>query len=260
MDISDLGLYQIPARVDNYIWILHNPRAAAVAVIDPGDFGAVAAALSGYGLTPTEIINTHHHDDHINGNADLRALYDMPLIAPASESNRIASISHGVQHGDCIKIAGYEAEVIATPGHTSGHVAFYIPSWGDGLVFVGDNLFPLGCGRVFEGTMADMWSSLDCLRSLPADTLICSGHEYGLSNAAFTESLNWRRPSVLDRIAAIKDMAARGQPTTPSRLSLECETNPFLNVDAADLQSALGLSGASPLEVFTKLRQLKDSF
>ncbi len=260
MGAENFGLYQIPARADNYIWILHNPQAASVAVIDPGDFAAVEATLSGYGLTPTEVINTHHHDDHINGNADLRARYDIPLIAPASESHRIENISQGVQHGDCIKIAGYEAEVIKTPGHTSGHVAFYIKSWGDGLAFVGDNLFPFGCGRVFEGTMADMWSTLHRLRSLPAGTLICSGHEYGLSNAAFAESLNWRRPSVLERIAAIKDMTARRQPTTPSRLSLECETNPFLNVDAADLQAALGLPGAPPLEVFTKLRRLKDAF
>ncbi len=260
MDASNLGLYQIPERKYKYSWILHNPQAAAVAVIDPGDFGAVEAALSDYGLAPTQIINTHHHNDHINGNGDLLARNDIPLVAPASESSRIANISHGVQHGDCIKIAGYEAEVIKTPGHTSGHVAFYIKAWGDGLVFVGDNLFPLGCGRVFEGSMADMWSTLSRLRSLPAGTLICSGHEYGLSNAAFAASLNWRRPSVLDRIALIKDMTARGQPTSPSLLSLECETNPFLNVDAADLQSALGLSGAPPLEVFTKLRQLKDSF
>ena len=254
----------IKAFNDNYIWIIHNPSSGAVAVVDPGDAEAVRAALDARGLRLTEVINTHHHWDHTDGNAEMMAYYDAPLTAPFldDEEEPIQNITHIVGHGDEIMIAGYKAEVIATPGHTMSHVAFYLPDcFGDhGAAFVGDNLFSLGCGRVFEGSMEEMWSSLLAIRALPDDTVICGGHEYSASNANYVESLNWGREDAAKRIRDIRDLRARDEPTLPVLLGDEKKANPFLNCDAADLAEAMGMPEASGAAVFTALREGKDNF
>ena len=250
-------LIRLSALDDNYIWLLHNPSSQSLAVIDPGAAEPVMAWLETQNRTPTEIINTHHHADHINGNEALMARFGIPLIAPASESARIAHITHGVKAGDRISIADYTAEVIATPGHTSGHVAFYLPDCG--IAFVGDTLFALGCGRVFEGSMEEMWESLKALRALPDDVLIACGHEYTASNARYVKHLNWKPPQLAARLAEIDTLTQKGEATLPVRLGDEKATNPFLNADDVDLASALNCTG-TPVEVFTALRQGKDQF
>ena len=255
--------YRIPALKDNYIWMLHNPSSGALAIVDPGETDAVMAALTEYNLTPTEIINTHHHADHTDGNAALRAAFDLPLMAPQSEHARIADITTAVQDGDQVTIAGYDAIVIETPGHTTGHVAFYIPDIGHdhGIAFVGDTLFSMGCGRVFEGTMPEMWASLSALKALPDNTLICAGHEYSAANAAYVASLNWPRAEANDRMAAITALRAEGQPTLPVMLGVEKAANPFLNCDASDLKTAMGMAAdTDAAEVFSALRTGKDQF
>lgn len=253
---------RIPALSDNYIWMLHNPSSGEVAIIDPAEAAPVIKALEDRGLTPTEIINTHHHFDHIGGNAELREKYNIPLTAPKAELARIPDITHAVSEGDRITIAGYPADVIATPGHTSGHVVFYLPDClgGHGIAFVGDNLFSLGCGRVFEGSMDEMWSSLCKIRDLPDDTIICGGHEYSAANADYVEHLNWPRPAANARIAEIRALRAEGIPTLPVRLGDEKDANPFLNCHTSDLAEALGVSGQDGTAVFTCLREGKDKF
>lgn len=262
-DQQPAQLYRIPALNDNYIWMLHNPSSGAVAVVDPGETKAVIAALDQHGLIPTEIVNTHHHGDHTDGNAALREKFNLPLMAPKSEVARIANITTAVGHGDRVQIAGYEAQVIETPGHTTGHVAFYLPDAGGdhGIAFVGDTLFSLGCGRVFEGSMAEMWASLSALRDLPDSTLICAGHEYSASNAAYVASLNWPRAEAKARMDDIAALRKNNEPTLPVMLGVEKAANPFLNCDAEDLIAAMGMDqAAAGADVFAALRDGKDRF
>ncbi len=258
---------RIPALSDNYIWLLRNPSSEELAIIDPGDAAAVITTLDKMQLLPTEIINTHHHDDHIDGNAELMEKYAIPLTAPASTDEYIANITTPVVAGANITIAGYSAEVIETPGHTASHLAFYLPDClnGSGIAFVGDNLTPLGCGRVFEGAMDEMWASLLKLRALPDNTLLCGGHEYAAANADYVETLGWARPAATARIAEIRLMHAANLPTMPVPLGVEKAANPFLNCDADDLANALGANalgivGHDSTAVFTTLREGKDNF
>ena len=255
-------LIRVPALDDNYIWMLHDPSSNALAVIDPGDATAVIDALEARSLTPTEIVNTHHHADHTAGNAELMERYSIPLTAPASETARIENITHAVAEGDTITIAGYTAHVFATPGHTNGHVIFHLPDcFGDhGLGLLGDTLFALGCGRVFEGSMAEMWSSMLKIKALPDSTVLACGHEYSAANARYVESLGWGRDGLDGRIAGINAMRAADKPTLPTRMADERQTNPFLNCDAADLAAVFGLDAGDPVAVFTALRQGKDNF
>ena len=264
MTVQAATLIRIPALEDNYIWMLHNPSSGELAVIDPGDTEAVFAELDKRGLSLTEVVNTHHHWDHTDGNAAMMEKFDIPLKAPRIEDEEepIENITTVVKDGDEITIAGYKARVIATPGHTMSHVALYLPDcFGDhGVAFVGDNLFSLGCGRVFEGTMEEMWASLQAIRALPEDTIICGGHEYSAANAVYVESLNWPRAAAADRIKEIRALRAKDEPTLPVRLGDEIAANPFLNCDADDLAQAMGMTGQNSNAVFTALREGKDNF
>ena len=253
---------RIPALSDNYIWLLRNPSSDEVAVIDPGDLDATLAALDEHGLTPTEIVNTHHHADHIDGNAGLMERFGIPLTAPAADTARIADVTKAVSHGDNTSIAGYDARVIDTPGHTSGHIAFFLKDCfgGHGLALVGDTLFSLGCGRVFEGRMEQMWGSLLALRELPDSTVVACGHEYSEGNARYVESLDWPRKEARERCREIHELRAEGKPTVPVELGMEKKANPFLNCDQEDLAAALGMTAEDPVAVFTALRKGKDEF
>ncbi|MGC6484852.1 MAG: hydroxyacylglutathione hydrolase [Candidatus Puniceispirillales bacterium] len=260
--MSPANLIRVPALDDNYIWMLHNPSSNALAVIDPADAAAVMGALEEHGLEPTEIVNTHHHADHTAGNGELMERFGIPLIAPASETARIDNITQAVADGETITIAGYDARVFETPGHTTGHIGYFLPDcFGDhGLGLVGDTLFALGCGRVFEGSMDQMWQSMLAVRGLPENTVLACGHEYSAANALYVESLGWPRDGVAERIAEIRSLRADNTPTLPTRLSTEAATNPFLNCDDPALAGVFGLSADDPVAVFTALRQGKDNF
>ena len=259
-------LIRLPALDDNYIWLLRNPVSQQLAVIDPGEAAPVLRWLDEHHVLPTEVVNTHHHGDHIGGNAELMDKYGIELTAPASEAARIDNMTKRVTGGDTITIAGYTTYVMETPGHTTGHVVFYLPDcFGDhGLLIAGDTLFSLGCGRVFEGSMQDMWSSLAKLRELPDTTLVCCGHEYTASNARYVNHLNWNPSALSSHLAAIAAASEKGEPTIPFPLGREKATNPFLNADDPALATALAasISGDSndPVAVFTALRQGKDTF
>jgi len=249
----------IPAFQDNYIYLLRVPGSSDVGIVDAGDAAPAIAVLERQGLTPTHIFNTHHHPDHVGGNADLKARFpNAMLIAPRSETARISGIDKTVADGDAVGFGGLTFRVIEVPGHTTGHVAF----WSDvgQAVFCGDTLFALGCGRMFEGTADQMWRSLSRLADLPPATRGYCGHEYTQGNARFALTVDPGNEALVRRAAEVDRLRAAGQPTIPSTIGLENETNPFLRADEPSVAEGVGLAGAGPVAVFAEVRARKDRF
>lgn len=252
-----MHLLPLPAFDDNYIWTLRGDDSRAL-VVDPGQAGPVLAAAAD-GLQPAGILLTHHHGDHIDGVAELRERWpDLPVIAP--EDERIPVASRRAGDGDRVQIGDWSFETMAVPGHTVSHIAFH----GHGLLFCGDTLFSLGCGRMFEGTPAQMLGSLDRLAALPGDTRICCGHEYTLSNAAFARVVEPDNLALARRIEEAQAMRQSGRPTLPSTLASECAANPFLRVDVPEVRAAIaghvGRAVDDRVEAFAELRRWKDGF
>lgn len=256
--MAALDVVLVPALSDNYVYLLHDAASGATAVVDPGEAAPVEAALAARGWTLTQIVNTHHHHDHIGGNAALKAKYGVPLVGPRAEAARIDGMDVTVGDGDTVEIAGHAATVYDTPGHTTGHISIHIPD--SKALFSGDTLFALGCGRMFEGTPVQFWSSLATLRALPADTRVYCGHEYTQSNARFALSVDGGNPKLKARAAEIDRLRAAGKPTVPSMLGDELATNPFLRADDPALAAAVDMAGADPVAVFAEIRKRKDSF
>jgi len=251
-----MNIELIPALSDNYVYLLHEPVEGAVAIVDPAEATVVEVALQRRGLRPTHVLNTHHHMDHIGGNQRLKATYDCELIAPAANRREIADIDVAVGDGDHVGVGTVSATVFATPGHTQGHVAYWFPE--AKALFCGDTLFAMGCGRLFEGSPEQMWSSLLKLRALPGETRVYCGHEYTLSNARFALTVDPDNLDLQARAADVETLRREGKPTIPSTIELERKTNPFLRADQPAVQSALGMSGADPVKVFAELRTRKD--
>ena len=245
-------------RTDNYGVLIHDPATGATAAIDAPDAGAIRAELAAAGWRLTDILITHHHADHVAGLEELAAETGCRVVAARADAGRIGPINHPVADGDRVAVGPLEAQVLATPGHTSGHIAFRFADLG--AVFVGDTLFSLGCGRLFEGTPAEMWASLEKLRALPDDTRVYCGHEYTLANAAFALTVEPDNPALQARAAEARRLAAAGQPTIPTTIGQEKATNPFLRADQPQLAAAIGLPGAPAVEVFAELRRRKDRF
>ena len=256
--MARLEVVLVPARSDNYVYLLHDADSGATAVVDPGEAAPVIAALDARGWKPSHIINTHHHGDHIEGNEAVRSKYGCTLVGPKSETARISGMDVTLAEGDSFEFAGHKAEIFETPGHTLGHIAFFFPD--SDILLSGDTLFVLGCGRVFEGTMEQMWDSLKKLRALPASTRIYCGHEYTQSNARFALSVDGGNPKLKAQAAEIDRLRSEGKPTVPSTLGEELETNPFLRADFPALAAAIGMEGADPVAVFTEIRRRKDNF
>jgi hydroxyacylglutathione hydrolase len=252
-----MPLRPLNAFTDNYIWILSDDAGLAV-IVDPGDAAPVLAAADD-GLRPAAILLTHHHADHIGGVTELLQTWpDLAVIAPHDE--RIRQSTRRIGEGDVVDVARWRFEVIEIPGHTLSHIAFHT----EGLLFCGDTLFSLGCGRLFEGTPAQMWASLTKLASLPPETRICCGHEYTVNNGRFASVVEPGNLALRRRLEEARTMRDRGQPTLPSMLADELATNPFLRVDAPgvrqSLQVRLGHEPAGSVEAFAELRRWKDGF
>jgi len=251
----------VPALSDNYIWLLRVPDRPAAAIVDPGEAAPVLAAIEAHGLEPAVILITHHHGDHVGGLAEVAARFpDIPVHGPAAEAVR--GVTQRVRGGDAVDVPELDTrfEVLDTPGHTAGHVAYF----GGGVLLCGDTLFAGGCGRVFEGTAEQMTESLARLSALPDDTLGCCGHEYTLKNLAFARAVEPGNKALAERERAARATRDAGEPTVPFRLGDEHATNPFLRCDepavreAAEAHAGHALDGTAA--VFATLREWKNSF
>jgi hydroxyacylglutathione hydrolase len=253
-----LTIHRIPALKDNYLWLAVEPAAGAVAVVDPAEAAPVRTLLASLGLRLTHILNTHHHRDHTGANLELKDEFGLTIIGPRADRDRIPGIDVAVGDGDTVRLGNAEAQVFDVPGHTRGHIAYWFAE--SDALFCGDTLFALGCGRLFEGTPEQMWTSLSKFRTLPDSAKIYCAHEYTLSNARFAVTVDSANPALSARAERVAHMRANGEPTVPSTLGEERATNPFLRADRPELAAAVGLSGAAPARVFGAIRAAKDSF
>lgn len=255
---GSLEVAQIPCLSDNYGYLIHDPKTGQTAAVDTPSAAAYARELANRGWKLTHILNTHHHDDHVGGNMELKT-EGVKVYGPAADGN-IPGMDIPLQDGDTFSFGGADAIVIDVGGHTSGHIAFYFPE--EKTAFTGDSLFSLGCGRMFEGTPKQNWASLQRLRNLPDDTTIYCAHEYTESNARFAMSVEPGNPDLVRRTEEIEAKRARGEPTVPSLLGEEKLTNPFLRGDVSpEIRKNVGASddedGAA---IFHKIRLGKDNF
>ena len=255
---NKIEIVSIPALNDNYIWIIHNSEKYLTSVIDPSESEPVDKLLHEKGWKLDQIINTHHHFDHTNGNYDLKNKWNSELVAPKMEKSKISNIDIEVEDNDEIKIAGLKSKVIHTPGHTIGHVIYYIDE--HKVLFAGDTIFSLGCGRVFEGTMKQMYESLEKIKSFHPKTKIYCGHEYTETNLTFSLSIDPNNKELEHLSQQIIKLRKARKPTLPTELSLELLCNPFLRTDKDEIANKFDCKKGNPLEVFIKLRKLKDSF
>jgi hydroxyacylglutathione hydrolase len=246
----------IPCLSDNYAYLIET--GAAVAVVDPSEPGPVVAVLEAKGLRLTHILNTHHHFDHTGGNVPLKEKYGATIIGPRADTARIPGIDQGVGEGDTVTLGATQWRVMEIPAHTSGHIAFWCAE--HAAVFTGDTMFAMGCGRLFEGTPAQMWTSLSKLAALPPETKVYCGHEYTASNGKFALSVDTDNSALRTRMSEVERLRAAGQPTIPSTIAMERETNPFLRSATKELAAAVNLSASDPVAVFAELRARKDVF
>ncbi len=240
----NLSAHAIPILSDNYAWLLRDDASGMTAFVDPADADACMKAIDAVGGRLDMILLTHHHGDHVAGTDDVRARYGCPVVGAAADAHRLPRLDRAVIEGDTVALGDCSLGVIDTPGHTLGHIAFF---GGDNHVLIcGDTLFSLGCGRLLEGTAADMHASLRKFAALPADTLVCCGHEYTQSNARFALHVDPGNAALRARAAQVDRLRADGQPTIPSRLSDELAENPFLR--------------APDVAALARLRSQKDNF
>jgi hydroxyacylglutathione hydrolase len=260
-----LALTPIPALADNYIWLLHDGQRALA--VDPGDAGPLQQVLDTQGLLLETILVTHHHPDHTAGLGALRSRWPQAqVVGTAHEA--IAGVTNRVRGGDTWRACGQTLRVLDVPGHTAGHVAFLIDAPTDGtapILFCGDTLFAGGCGRIFDGTAAELLNSLQTLGGLPGSTRVCCTHEYTVSNLRFALAMEPDNAALQQRLQGATAQRARREPTLPSSIALEVATNPFLRCHLPALQSAAQRApqpalGNDPLAVFTALRQWKNVF
>ncbi len=253
-----LDVHQIPVLADNYVYLVRDSETGACAAVDPAIARPVLEALESKGWTLTHILNTHHHHDHVGGNLELKRVTGCIIVGNRADARRIPGIDATVSEGDQVRLGSQSALVLEVSGHTLGHIAYFF--FDARALFCGDTLFSLGCGRLFEGTPAEMWSSLQKIRSLPGDTRVFCAHEYTLSNAAFALSVDPDNPALKRRAEEVRRLRAAARPSVPSTIGEERAANPFLRADDEDLQRAAGLGGRSAVETFAEIRRRKDVF
>ncbi len=251
-------VFQFPCLNDNYGYLIHDSDSGATASIDSPDAEAINAALEEKGWALTHILNTHHHYDHAGGNEALKERWQCQIVGAANDAERIPGIDVRVADDDSVAVGGLIARVLEVPGHTSGHIAYHFAE--QNVAFVGDTLFALGCGRIFEGTPGQMWDSLQSLMALADDTVIYCAHEYTQANAAFALSVEPGNQALVKRAQEIDALRSEGRPTVPTTIGLEKATNPFLRPDSREIQAVTGLVGKPLVDVFAETRRLKDNF
>jgi len=256
--MAPLEIYQFPCLSDNYGVLIHDAGAGVTASIDAPEAGKVKAALAETGWRLTHILTTHHHADHTGGNAALKAETGCTIIGPRGEAAKIPGIDTEVGDGDEFAFGSHRVRVLETPGHTAGQVNYFIPS--AKVAFCGDTLFAIGCGRVIEGTPRTMWSSLQKLMALPADTAVYCGHEYTQANAAFALTVEPENAALQKRAKEVDALRAAGKPTLPTSIGLELQTNPFLRPHVPAIQKRLGMEGRPEWEIFAEIRERKNKF
>jgi hydroxyacylglutathione hydrolase len=241
---SALEIVAVPAFADNYLWLVHDADSGETAVVDPGDAAPVLAEAKARGWAIGQVWNTHWHPDHTGGNQAVVGATGATLSAPAAEAHKIAGIDVALKEGDRVRLGAHVGEVWQVPGHTLGHIAFVFRD--AGVAFVGDTMFAMGCGRLFEGTAEQMFTAFARLGELPDDTLVYCAHEYTLANARFAAAVEPDNADIADRLAAVEAARERGEATVPTTIAAERLTNPFLR--------------ASDIAEFTKRRAWKDRF
>ena len=255
---QEIEIIQIPCLNDNYGYLVHHASSGETASIDTPDAAPLLAALAERNWTLTAIFNTHHHYDHIGGNLELKEKTGCKIFGPAGEADKIPGLDEALDDGDMISLGGEQIRILNVGGHTKGHIAYYF--FESSCAFVGDTLFMLGCGRMFEGTPQQMWSSLKKIANLPPETLIYCAHEYTEANARFAVTVDPGNQNLADRIEDIKTLRSEDKPTVPASIAVELATNPFLRAGDPAIQNHLGMLGADIVDVFAEIRKLKDSF
>jgi len=256
--VSALRIHQFSCLADNYGYLLHDPDTGLTAAIDSPDAEAIERELAGQGWKLDYILNTHHHADHAGGNLRLKARTGCTIVGARADADRIPGIDVLVAESDNFALGRHGARIIETPGHTRAHICYLFEA--DQAAFVGDTVFSMGCGRLFEGTPAQMWASLQKIMQLHDETRIYCAHEYTQSNGRFALSVEPDNPALQARIREVATLRAANQPTVPSTLATEKATNPFLRPASPELRARLGLPGASDTEVFAETRRRKDRF
>jgi len=255
-EVGALTIVSVPCLSDNFAYLMRDATSGNVALIDAPEAEPVQAALKALGWTLTHILLTHHHDDHINGVAALRG-DGIEVIGSAVDAHRLPDLTQIVTPGESFGWSDMEVQVIDTPGHTVGHIVYYMPQ--AGVLFSGDTLFAMGCGRLFEGTAQQMWGGLSALAALPEETLVFFGHEYTATNADFALTIDPTNPALHARVNEVIDTLEAGGRTTPTTIALELASNPFLRATSAEVAQQVGMPGADPAIVFAEVRRRKDS-
>lgn len=256
--MTALTVHQFPCLGDNYGYLIHDEENDLTAAIDTPEASKIEAALKEKGWKLTHILNTHHHLDHAGGNEELKRKWGCIIVGSKTDAARIPGIDEQVGDGDTYTFGNHKAKVLDVSGHTQGHIAYYFEA--DQILFSGDALFALGCGRLFEGSAEQMWTSLQKLIALPDETTVYCAHEYTQSNAKFALTVEPQNSELQARVKDINDLRTANKPTVPSNLGVEKRTNPFLRPMSSDLQETLGMRSASLVEVFAETRHRKDNF
>ena len=256
--MSHLEMHQFICRTDNYGLLVHDHKSGATASIDAPEAGEIEKQLKLRGWQLTHILTTHHHLDHVEGNLQLKEQFGCKIIGPKEEADKIPGIKTLVAGGDTFKFAGRDVKVYACPGHTKGHIAYSIAS--EYSLFAADTIFSLGCGRVLEGIMDEMYHSVNQFKTLSPSTYIYCGHEYTEANARFALSMEPGNRALQQRTGVVTKLRQEGKMTCPTSIGEELKTNPFLRTDSPEIRRNLKLETATDAEVFGELRRRKDNF